>query len=87
MKTVTLTTVPVTTLVPEDWDDWFFDLIMDRVKLNWGDAHHTLYSRDWFAKQVLDKLRDSDKLDEEEFLIFESNLMKIPSDVFIDMED
>jgi hypothetical protein len=55
--------VEVSTIVPDDWKDWFFANLSDNAPFSWGDNNRTLVSAERFKDQALDVL---DMMDDDE---------------------
>jgi len=50
--TETVTFVPVTSIVPESWEEWFYDKISANAPFTWGDNNRTLVTASRFAIHV-----------------------------------
>ena len=41
--------IPATTLVPKNWDDWFWGIFSQDADFSWGDNNRTLITAERFA--------------------------------------
>lgn len=84
---VTLKSLPVTSLIPEEWGSWFWCLL-SQGDMIWGDTDHTLVSAERFLlcfNEVLDECEeDFDYVDAN--FIRESLTSLQNENVFIDLE-
>ena len=57
MKIETCEFVPLTSLVPKKWENWFYEAISTNAPFSWGDNNRTLISLNRFydhCKEVLE---------------------------------
>lgn len=84
---VTLKSLPVTSLIPEEWSSWFW-CSLSQGDMTWGDTDHTLVSAETFLlcfNEVIDECEeDFDWMDAHS--IRECLTLLQNENVFIDLE-
>ena len=51
--------VPLTSLVPQNWTDWFYEFVSQDAPFSWGDNNRTLVT----AKRLAEHCGDQDLVD------------------------
>ena len=55
-KTQTAKFVPISEIVPKDWNGWFYDVISQDAPFSWGDNNRTLVDAISFGHHAEDML-------------------------------
>jgi hypothetical protein len=84
LKIQTVRCVPVTSIVPESWRNWFY-AAMCNSEITWGSNDLTLISVDFFLKQAGQYCTEGTTTGawREWF----KKVERLPNDVYIDMEN
>lgn len=85
---VTLKSLPVTNLIPEEWSSWFW-CALSEGDMTWGDTDHTLVSAKRFLlcfNEVIEECEEED-FTEQQIADIREALIALENDgVFIDLE-
>lgn len=86
---VTLKSLPVTSLIPEEWSSWFWSLL-SQGDMTWGDTDHTLVSAERFLlcfNEIVEELIGELSDIEMKAVDIRSALIRLQNEnVFIDLE-
>jgi len=89
-KIVTYPCVPLTSLVPKQWEHWFYAVISDNAPFSWGDNDHTLVNAQFFANHCEERVLDEVGVEAiakpwaaREWL---KKIRRIPDGVYVDLE-
>jgi hypothetical protein len=93
IKKQTVAFVEVTSIVPEDWYDWFFGAISDNAPFSWGDNNRTLVTAERlhdhcadvfsYLDYGADELEDVNEVDLDNFL----RKLEGMGETYIDLEN
>ena len=84
IKIETCRFVPVSSLVPKQWDDWFYECLCNSGN-TWGASNHTLIDTRFFLHVANEYC--SDEVRPAAWREWVKKIDNLPNDVFIDMEN
>jgi hypothetical protein len=89
--------IPVTEIVPKEWECWFYQAISEDAPFSWGDNNRTLVTLERFIDHCENSLSylDDDELDpnERDYFINELKLLATspachePAGLYVDLEN
>lgn len=88
MKIETCQFIPVTSIVPKQWGDWFYGTLSEGAPFTWGDNNRSLVSKSRFLQHVQDVLiLGENDLTQEDFDEFIKTVESIDDEIYIDLEN
>jgi len=89
MKKETVEFIPVSSLVPEGWEHWFYGIISEDAPFSWGDNNRTLITALRFHDHCADRL-DEDIVEDGVNMVDIDNFLRQLEELgqtYIDLEN
>jgi hypothetical protein len=86
METEIVFFVKATTIIPENWNDWFWSTLSDSSSLTFGDNDYSLVNAERFLQELNDILDNEDDISENDVATVKSKLSElIEEDIYISL--
>ena len=86
----TIKFIPITKLVPEKWQGWFYDMLSQNAPFSWGDNNRSIITATRLANHAEDCLdieqHDADTITQAEVDEWVEEVRKL-GDMYIDLEN